>query len=338
MNTLKNVLFFGLLLAVLCGVYLALSRSPDPPLPPGLSADTSPARVEMPNLTGGTISNISSSQQISGPPNFSSQPPPMSIPTADSGGTAPPFKPPVTADRANNTAAQFGGGMAAPPPSPVAPPPTPSPYPVGAQQPPNPGDFSVPPPSDTASLALPPPPGPFGLGQDRTDDAAGRAGCCQGALRQGPGEPQPAVRQSGFVAGPGADGDENSGRAGSQGDLLARALVGKRLPGPEGDTLDIDRRPLPSAGLALAKINGIGDPQTLPPGKPLKVLHGPFSAQISTERSEMTLMLDNRYAGRFHVALSRDLSHAEGMWSGPPETCRPGGSPAYATRPCRGSN
>ena len=37
MNTLKNVLFFGLLLAVLCGVYLSLNRSPEPTLPPGLS-------------------------------------------------------------------------------------------------------------------------------------------------------------------------------------------------------------------------------------------------------------------------------------------------------------
>ena len=35
MNTLKNVLFFGLLLAVLCGVYLSLNRSPEPALPPG---------------------------------------------------------------------------------------------------------------------------------------------------------------------------------------------------------------------------------------------------------------------------------------------------------------
>ena len=45
------------------------------------------------------------------------------------------------------------------------------------------------------------------------------------------------------------------------------------------------------------------------------MLKGPFSAQISTDRSEMTLMLDGRYAGRFNVVLSNDLSHATGMWT-----------------------
>ena len=80
-----------------------------------------------------------------------------------------------------------------------------------------------------------------------------------------------------------------------------------------GDTLDSigDRYQVPA--LLLARINGIRDPQNLPPGKELKVLKGPFSAQISTDRSEMTLWLDGRYAGRFNVVLSNDLSHAAGM-------------------------
>ncbi len=47
MNTLKNVLFFGLLLAVLCGVYLSLNRSPEPTLPAGLSGDTTPPMIDM---------------------------------------------------------------------------------------------------------------------------------------------------------------------------------------------------------------------------------------------------------------------------------------------------
>ncbi len=52
MNTLKNVLFFGLLLAVLCGVYLALNHSQETTLPPGLNGDTRPPKVEIPGLTG----------------------------------------------------------------------------------------------------------------------------------------------------------------------------------------------------------------------------------------------------------------------------------------------
>jgi murein DD-endopeptidase MepM/ murein hydrolase activator NlpD len=80
-----------------------------------------------------------------------------------------------------------------------------------------------------------------------------------------------------------------------------------------GDTLDAiaDRYHVPA--LLLARINGIRDPQNLPAGKELKVLTGPFSAQISTDRSEMTLMLDGRYAGRFTVLLSSDMSHVWGM-------------------------
>lgn len=80
-----------------------------------------------------------------------------------------------------------------------------------------------------------------------------------------------------------------------------------------GDTLETiaDRYKVPA--LLLARINGIGDPQNLPPGKELKVLKGPFSAHISTDRSEMTLMLDGRYAGRFSVVLSNDLSQAPNL-------------------------
>ena len=48
MNTLKNVLFFGLLLAVLCGVYLSLNRSPEPTLAAGTDGDTTPPKIDMP--------------------------------------------------------------------------------------------------------------------------------------------------------------------------------------------------------------------------------------------------------------------------------------------------
>jgi len=80
------------------------------------------------------------------------------------------------------------------------------------------------------------------------------------------------------------------------------------------DTLETIANRCRVPALLLARINGIRDPQDLPPGKALKVLKGPFSAQVSTQRSEMTLMLDGCYAGRFNVTLSNDLSHAESLW------------------------
>jgi len=82
-----------------------------------------------------------------------------------------------------------------------------------------------------------------------------------------------------------------------------------------GDSLETiaDRYHVPA--LLLARINGIRDPQDLPPGKELKVLKGPFSAYISTDRSEMTLMLAGRYAGRFNLVMSNDLGHATGFYA-----------------------
>ena len=77
-----------------------------------------------------------------------------------------------------------------------------------------------------------------------------------------------------------------------------------------GDTLEGIAACYRVPALLLARINGIPDPQNVPPGKELKVLRGPFSAAISTERSEMTLKLDGRYAGRFNVVLSKDLAQA----------------------------
>ena len=79
-----------------------------------------------------------------------------------------------------------------------------------------------------------------------------------------------------------------------------------------GDTLETiaDRYRVPA--LLLARINGIRDPQNLPPGKEIKVLKGPFSAQISTDRSEMTLMLAGRYAGRFNVVVEQRLEPCHG--------------------------
>jgi LysM repeat protein len=82
-----------------------------------------------------------------------------------------------------------------------------------------------------------------------------------------------------------------------------------------GDTLDAiaDRYQVPA--LLLARINGIRDPQNLPPGKSLKVLTGKFSAHVSTDRSELTMMLAGRYAGRFPISLSNDVNRSGGLFT-----------------------
>jgi LysM repeat protein len=51
--------------------------------------------------------------------------------------------------------------------------------------------------------------------------------------------------------------------------------------------------------LLLQNINGVRDPEVLIPGTKLKVLPGPFRAEVDLKRGEITLFVQNLYAGRF---------------------------------------
>jgi LysM repeat protein len=51
----------------------------------------------------------------------------------------------------------------------------------------------------------------------------------------------------------------------------------------------------------LAKINGVTAVDAVQPGQQLKVIRGPFNAEVDLARSEVVLLLDDRYAGRFPV-------------------------------------
>ena len=56
----------------------------------------------------------------------------------------------------------------------------------------------------------------------------------------------------------------------------------------------------------LQKINGIENPNVLLPGSELKVLHGPFRADVDLQAQELTVFLDQLYAGRFPITVGRD--------------------------------
>ena len=51
--------------------------------------------------------------------------------------------------------------------------------------------------------------------------------------------------------------------------------------------------------LLLKNINGVRDPELLLPGTKLKVVPGPFRAEVSMKRKEITLFVGGLYAGRF---------------------------------------
>jgi LysM repeat protein len=315
MNTLKNILFFGLLLAVLCGVYLSLNRPPEPTLPPGLNGDTRPPKIEIPGLTGPPVTTPIYGSESSNPPSFPPQPPPMNAPPANVAGTAPPFPSPIVPP--SNIAPPYRSGSTSDPMS-GSPPADPAAsldrnYPPGVRNPldprtvlesrlsPPPVD-SLPPPAEHASstsLDLIMQQVRLKVGENRLADAL----LILSQLYGSPDVPLSQAREVTQIL-----------------DQMAAKVIYSRehlLESPylvaAGDSLDsiADRCQVPA--LLLARINGIRDPRNLPPGKEIKVLKGPFSAYISTDHSEMTLMLAGRYAGRFNVVLSNDLSRATSL-------------------------
>ncbi len=66
----------------------------------------------------------------------------------------------------------------------------------------------------------------------------------------------------------------------------------------------------------LGKINGI-DPQVpLTAGTTLKVVRGPFSAEVNLKQMELTVFLgDGRYAGRFPIGVGQEVPPKEGMFT-----------------------
>lgn len=64
----------------------------------------------------------------------------------------------------------------------------------------------------------------------------------------------------------------------------------------------------------LRNINGIENPAAMTAGTELKVLRGPFSAEVDRETNEMTLYVNGRYAGRFAVRLGANPPPAAGRF------------------------
>ncbi len=65
----------------------------------------------------------------------------------------------------------------------------------------------------------------------------------------------------------------------------------------------------------LAKINGISDPRNLPVGRELKVVRGPFRAEINLSKLELTLFAARGYyAGRFAIGLGGEETIPEGRY------------------------
>jgi LysM repeat protein len=103
-----------------------------------------------------------------------------------------------------------------------------------------------------------------------------------------------------------------------------------------GETLDTIAKEYNVPPQLLAKINGIPASGSLQPGQQLKVVRGPFAAVIDVRRSELTLTVDDCYAGKFHVTVPPGATLTDGQWLVDQKlggSTTPDDTSAYATTP-----
>lgn len=65
----------------------------------------------------------------------------------------------------------------------------------------------------------------------------------------------------------------------------------------------------------LANINGVTDPVTVLPGTDLKIVRGPFRADVDLTNQELTLFLGDLYAGRFPIGIGADPAPKPGTYT-----------------------
>lgn len=65
----------------------------------------------------------------------------------------------------------------------------------------------------------------------------------------------------------------------------------------------------------LANINGIEDPVAILPGTELKVVRGPFRAEVDVARNELTIFLRDLYAGRFQINVGAQPAPEPGTYT-----------------------
>ena len=96
-----------------------------------------------------------------------------------------------------------------------------------------------------------------------------------------------------------------------------------------GDTLESIADGCQVPWQLLAKINGIQSATQLTPGEQLKVVRGPFHAQLNLQEQWLALFVDGMYAGRFAVQGGRETQKPEGTY---PVTKFGADNPANAAR------
>ncbi|XZE52710.1 L,D-transpeptidase family protein [Planctomycetaceae bacterium SH139] len=82
----------------------------------------------------------------------------------------------------------------------------------------------------------------------------------------------------------------------------------------QGETLQDIAAKLEVPWQLLATVNGVSDPAAVVPGQELKVIRGPFRAEVNLTSSELTLFLGEMYAGRFPIQTGSDPAPKSGSY------------------------
>ncbi len=77
-----------------------------------------------------------------------------------------------------------------------------------------------------------------------------------------------------------------------------------------GETLETIAKQYEVPWQLLAKINGVSNSDGVQPGQQIKVIRGPFDAEVVLSSSELVLTLDDQYAGRFPVQIDGMVNSA----------------------------
>lgn len=318
MNSLKTMFVVAVLAAVAYGVYTTINNNPAPgPPPPGASDEwaAGPPSISLPQpgaAPGFSVGSAGAGTTAAG------QAPPFA-PSALAGSDAsmaPPFAPsaPLPPGVGSTVPPPASSGAATTPPMPPA---------ISATQPPTSGPIGLAPglAATSPQRAAPAPSRP-------TSPAAGQASSPFAEFLRSArsdlddGKLTETLAKLSAFYGDTSLSEEESRQLVELLDQVAGTVIystGNWLePAYEvkpGDTLEsIAEHHRVPRGL-LAKINGIDPAQPLRPGQKLKVLDGPFDAVVHLDRHELTLMLQDRYAGRFPIGVGLDQPHLEGTYS-----------------------
>jgi LysM repeat protein len=317
---LKPMMLMMVLGAILYGVYVVLNKGAAPEPPPGVARDW----AKPPDIQLGVIDDGR------GGPRTPGQPADRSTSGSSTAGTAFPWAssdpaagPPSATDRAGSTSPPTSatyGPTSSPPVDPFARNDSAS-RPAPAASPPT--DAARSDPSGSAAAPL------FAAARDPNGDAAAsKAGAWpiasqesfSAAMESGKallaeGKLVEALRKlTKWYNSPQLSGEQSHQLGELLSQLAGTAVYSRQhLLQPAykiqpGDRLETIAAKYNLPPQLLAKINGIDDPNRLNPGDELKVVRGPFSAIVDLEKRQLTLIVEECYAGRFNLVAVGDMA------------------------------